>query len=308
MTLLHQMLDHQNMCEAWEAVAENNGMPGVDGIPIKKWRRSWEENLVNLERDVRKNSYKPSKLRTCRIHKSDHREFRTLKIPTVKDRVLQRAVMQVLMPFYENMFFDSSFGYRPNRGLLDAVQQIIHCREEGNLHVLNADIDAFFDEVDHELLLRFLQADLEDDSLINLISSWLEASISMKQPSKGIPQGSPLSPLLANVYLHRLDTDVITNGFELIRYADDFIIMEKSKNSLNKALQCVIHSLEKLQLALEPRKTFFSTFDDGFFFLGIKFFRSTYSYTWKDKEIIVDNKNADWLFFQYGHEYDQGKP
>lgn len=304
MSLLNQSLQLDNLRSAWEAVAENNGIPGVDHVSIKKWRRNWEENCFTLARSVRANTYKPGKYRQRRIPKPDG-GFRRLSIPTVTDRVLQRAVMQVLMPVFEKRFFDCSFGYRPHLGLKNAVQRIVVLRENGYHHVLNADIDAFFDNVDQELLLRFIQADLEDESLLPLISQWLEMSDIAKKCSKGLPQGSPLSPLLANIYLHRFDTEMAAKGLNIVRYADDFIALETTQSALEKAYHDVISALSNLQLTLEPRKTSLSNFDEGFVFLGVRFERDRYSYTWRDKEIVVSGDAVDWLFSQYGHEYDQ---
>ena len=217
MNLLQQTLGVQNLHQAWEAVAENNGVPGVDDLSITAWRRNWEERLVNLARQVRTNTYRPSRLRRRRIPKKKG-GFRTLRIPTVTDRILQRAALQVLHEIYEPCFLDCSYGYRPGRSLKLAVEQILMYRENGFRWVLDADIDSFFDRVDHELLLRFLQEDLPDESLLYLINTWLKAARPSPDISRGIPQGSPLSPLLANIYLHRLDQALTNRGRRLVRY------------------------------------------------------------------------------------------
>jgi RNA-directed DNA polymerase len=301
--LIYDVLNMDNLIRAWEAVSDNNGIPGVDDISIKKWRRNWEERLIELAKNVRKNTYHPKRLRMRTIPKKTPPFFRILRIPTVTDRVLQRAVSQVLMPIYELIFLDFSFGYRPNRGLINAVERILVLRENGYREVLSADIDGFFDSVDHELLLRFLQSDLPDESLIPMINEWLEISAISKNGSSGIPQGSPLSPVLANVFLHRFDLLMAANNVEIVRYADDFVVLCKTHERITEALTIVQSALKSLSLFLEPKKTALTNFDEGFTFLGVYFIQDTYQYTWEDKRIKVSGNEVDWLFSKYGSSY-----
>lgn len=160
--MLQQALEPDNLRLAWDEIADNKGISGVDRVSIRRWRRNWEERLVKLSRQVRRNTYKPHPLRVRRIPKKNRREKRVLRIPTVTDRVLQRAVLEVLYPIFEAQFLDCSFGYRPGRGLQDAVERILVLRVNDYAHVLDADIDDFFNQVDHALLLDFLRADLPD--------------------------------------------------------------------------------------------------------------------------------------------------
>jgi group II intron reverse transcriptase/maturase len=303
MTLLQQVLRLDNLRLAWEEVANNNGIPGVDEITIRVWRRNWEERLINLSRAVYTNTYRPQKLRLRRIPKKIAGEFRCLRIPTISDRVLQRAVSQVLMNFYECIFLDCSYGYRPNRGLNNALQHTLVCRENGFRWLLDADIDACFDSIDHELLLRFLQTDLPDESLLPLINAWLEIVRPASAKSRGVPQGSPLSPLLANVFLHRFDLAMRRKGFELVRYADDFIVLASDQAQANSAYQAADNALKNLSLKLELKKTRITNFEEGFTFLGIYFWEDTFSYTWENKEITVKGDANDWLFGKYGPTY-----
>ena len=304
MTLLDEVLELRNLTCAWDTVAENDGIPGTDAISIVRWRRNWEERLVNLAQSVRCNHYYPHKLRVRRIPKRNNRGFRTLRIPTVTDRVLQRACSQILMPFFEPKFLDCSFGYRPGIGLRDAVQKIIVLRENEQHYVLNADIDAFFDSVDHELLLRFLQDDLPDESLLPLIERWMHIGSTSVKRTLGIPQGSPLSPLLANIYLHRFDLSMCANRLNLVRYADDFVILCESSSQAERSKEVVKIALTELELQLEPSKTFLSSFEEGFEFLGVWFERDEYSYKWKDKKITVTGDEVDYLFSKYGGGYN----
>lgn len=303
-TLLQQVLRLDELRRAWDHVSDNQGMPGVDDVSIRSWRRNWEERLVNLAGAVRANTYKPYKLRLIRIPKSTPGQYRVLRIPSVTDRVLQRAVAQVLQPIFERQFLDCSYGYRPGRSLQQAVQQILVHRANDRLWVLDADIDACFDSIDHELLLRFLQADLPEESLLPLIARWTEQSCPAGRKSRGIAMGSPLSPLLANVYLHRLDEAALQQGYHLVRYADDFIVLEESLGQVQNAYNDIGEVLKTLLLQYEPAKTRFTSFEKGFRFVGVNFDEDGYSYTWEDKQIEVSGDEVDWLFGRYGPEYD----
>jgi group II intron reverse transcriptase/maturase len=258
---------------------------------------------VNLAAAVRANTYKPVKLRLRKIPKQNRREYRTLRIPAISDRVLQRAVLEVLYPIFEQCFLDCSYGYRPNRGLRDAVQRVIVLRENGYCFVLDADIQSFFDNVDHSLLTTFLQNDLPDDSLMLIITRWLEIGRAAPEKAVGIPLGSPLSPLWANVYLHRLDRALVNTGHEMVRYADDFLVFAESGCQLERVHFEVETTLSHLHLRLEPAKTRRVNFEEGFDFLGVHFVGDEYRYTYLDKEVIVNGKKVDALFGRYGPDY-----
>ena len=259
---------------------------------------------MNLARAVRANTYKPRPLRVRRIPKKDRRRYRTLRIPTVTDRVLQRGILQVLQPVYEARFLDCSFGYRPGRGLLDAVIRIVILREQGLGWVLDADIDDFFNNVNQALLVKFLEDDLPEGSLIPLIAQFLEFAAGKYGDPVGIPMGSPLSPLLANVFLHRLDCKICRRGRHLVRYADDFVVLTASESAAQKARAEIGEWLAELELEYKPSKTCVTSFEAGFEFLGVRFDQDSYSYTWEDKEIEVEGNEVDWLFSRYGPEYE----
>ncbi len=298
-TLLQRALAMPNLRRAWDEVAENDGIPGVDAVSIARWRRNWEERLVKLAAAARGNQYQPGKLRRRRVPKRGGRGYRTLRIPTVTDRVLQRAVLQVLYPVFEPQFLDCSFGYRPGRGLRDAVRRINELRRAGYEHVLDADIDDFFNQVDHALLRGFLAEDLPDPSLLPLVDLWLAAGRINPDEARGIPMGSPLSPLLANVLLHRLDRRVSAAGRPLVRYADDFIVLGEHEAAARDAYEQVGAVLADLKLAYEPAKTRLTSFAAGFEFLGVFFEESWYWYIWEDKRIEVRDDGEDWLFGDY---------
>jgi group II intron reverse transcriptase/maturase len=238
-----------------------------------------------------------------RIPKRRRDQYRTLRIPTVTDRVLQRAVLQVLHGVYEPRFLPCSYGYRPGRSLKDAVQAILNFREAGYTWVLDADIDAFFDSVDQDLLLARLRADLEDVQLLALIERWLVLARAQADVARGLSMGGPLSPLLANVYLHPLDAGLLMAGWKVVRYADDFIVLTRSAQQVAAAYEATARLLEELHLCYEPTKTAIVTFESGFDFLGVTFEDDTYTYPWEEKRIKVEGQQADWLFNTYGPDY-----
>ena len=305
MTLLERALQMQNLIQAWNEVDENKGVGGVDQVSLKTWSRNYEERLANLAQAVLTNTYQPRKLRLRKIPKKIPGEFRTLQIPTIDDRILQRAFLQIIQPRFEKRFLDCSFGYRYKRSLKDAVEQILVTRENGHRWVLDADIDEFFNCVDHEILLKFLHQDLKDHSLMPLIKRWVAVGSESPQKKIGIPLGSPISPLLANMFLHRLDQVIVQDhGWRMTRYADDFVVFSDNKSEIYEIHQVVESTLAGLKLRFEPQKTRITSFDEGFDFLGVHFEGDTYSYTYRDKPVEVKGSEVDWLFNQYGPEYE----
>lgn len=304
LSLLYQATALDNLRTAWNEVADNKGIPGVDRISVRKWRRNWEERLVQLSQEVRSNTYKPKPLRKRRIPKRDRREWRQLRIPTITDRVIQRAVLEVLYPIYESIFLDCSFGYRPARGLQDAVERILVLRVNDYTWVLDADIDDYFNQVDHALLLEFLRLDLPDQSLMQLFKRWLDIGKTNSNEARGIPMGSPISPLFANVFLHRLDKIILESGYQLVRYADDFLVFAENESQIQRGYKEVERHLSDLCLQYEPRKTRLTSFEEGFQFIGVWFQGDTYEYEWESKRIEVQGGQVDWLFSRYGPDYD----
>lgn len=304
--LLDRALTMDNMRQAWNEVEENKGVGGVDRVSLKVWARNYEERLMNLITQVRSNQYKPRKLRLRKIPKRIPGEYRILRIPTIDDRVLQRAFLHVIQPRFERRFLDCSYGYRWKRSIRNAVERILVIRENDKRWVLDADIDEFFNSVDHELLLQFLHKDLKDHSLMPWIKRWLKLGCMDPQKRVGIPLGSPLSPMWANVFLHRLDQVVVNErGWDMVRYADDFLVFARERDELEEIYQVVGETLERLRLRYEPRKTRLTHFDEGFDFVGVHFEGDAYSYVYQDKEVKVKGTEVDWLFGIYGpDEYE----
>lgn len=300
---MQKTLEWTNLCLAWEAVMDNRGMPGTDEISIQRWNWHWEEHLAHLASAVRANTYRPAPLRIRRIPKSQPGEWRELLIPTVRDRILQRAALQILNEIYEPLFQDCSYGYRTGRSLKKAVQRILELREHGWLWVLDADIDNFFDSLDHSILFQLLREKIDDAELLRLIAAWVSKIPAPRPAGKGIAMGSPLSPLLANIYLHPLDCAVTSRGYPMVRYADDFIVLAPSHAVLEDATVEVQAALEILKLTFHPAKTRLISFEEGFEFIGVCFEGDEYSYTYLDKRIESDDARVDLLFSDYGPQY-----
>ena len=203
---------------------------------------------------------------------------RPLSIPTIRDRILQTAITLVLTPIFEEEFEDISFAYRRGRSVNQAVSLIERLRDKGYKWVVDADIHRYFDEVDHDLLMTEVKKLVTDQGILHLIQQWLKATVVDRNKRykliRGIPQGSPLSPLLANLVLDQLDDILLDNNYRLVRYADDFVILCKTADKANDAMELTREILEDLRLTFSERKTHVVNFDEGFHFLGVQFIRS----------------------------------
>jgi len=268
-----------NLWDAWLKVRSNKGAPGIDRMTIERFDEDPLPRIEQLAADLRSKSYRPQPVRRVFIPKSGGGR-RPLGIPTVRDRIVQQALLQVLEPIFEAKFSNRSHGFRPERGCataLNIVDQAVKAKYEW---VVDADIKAFFDTVDHQKLLAALNEEIADGSVLTLIDRILNAGV--VQPSVadieptdlGTPQGGPLSPLLANVYLHRFDERIAVAGYGLVRYADDFVIFAKSEEQARAALELAREVLEgELSLTLHPEKTRVVSVTTGFEFLGFHYFR-----------------------------------
>lgn len=234
-------------------------------------------HLEQLEEELVSRTYKPGPLFGFDIPKPAGGS-RRLAVPNVRDRVVQAAALEVLQPLFEQAFESESYAYRPGRSYKDAIRRLELLRDEGFTWVVDADIHKYFDEVDHKLLIERVGALIVDQDVLDLIESWISADllINRKQVprSKGLPQGSVISPLLANLFLDELDEALLKEGYRLVRYADDFVVLCKSRKRAEKALALTEDVLEDLKLRLHKGKTQVTTFDRGFRFLGSLFVRS----------------------------------
>ncbi len=260
---------------AYQKVKANHGCAGVDRVTVNRFGQRLETNLTILYRQIHDGRYEPLPLLKILVAKKNG-EARGLCIPTVRDRVAQRAVLDMVEPVLEKEFEECSFAYRRGRSVRQAVYHIHRLYNQGYRYVVDADIDAFFDNVDHGILFSKVRAVIHDKKLQQLIFKWVTAEVwdgnSLFRLKKGIPQGSSISPVLANLFLDELDEAMQRHGMKYIRYADDYVVLCKTRK---KALNALALSQEVLQgLKLELDEADVRSFDEGFKYLGVIFLRS----------------------------------
>ncbi len=275
MNLKDSYFAQKNLYQTFQRVKENRGCAGVDGITIDNFEMDLGKNLASLRDDLLHETYYPLPLLKILVDKGNG-EARPLLIPTVKDRVAQSAVLEVIEPIFEKEFEQCSFAYRKGRSVKQAVYQIKEYREKGYTWVVDADIDAYFDSVDHTLLFDKIREVIKDFQIASLIEMWVKAEVwdgkEVTKLTKGIPQGSVISPTLANLFLDQLDEELLNQGFKLVRFSDDFIILCKSPEKAQEALEVTEEILDELSLHLDEADIV--SFDQGFKYLGVYFVRS----------------------------------
>jgi group II intron reverse transcriptase/maturase len=272
-----EIVDAAHLEAAWRRVRENQGCAGVDGVTIEEFESGVLYELARLHRELTDGSYRPLPLLRILVDKGNG-EARALCIPTVRDRVAQAAALQLIEPVLEAQFEDCSFAYRKGRSVRQAVHRIKALYEKGYRWVVDADIDAFFDSLDHDLLMAKIDHFIADEWLRSLLRLWIQAEVwdgeTVTGLERGIPQGSVISPILANLFLDDLDEELLRRGLKLVRYADDFVILSKERAEAEAALEVTDKILELLGLALDEEKTAIVHFDHGFKYLGVMFVRS----------------------------------
>ena len=244
---------------AYKQVLANKGSAGVDGMQVKELRSFIQNNGAAIALRMVKGSYLPQPILGVTIPKSNGKT-RLLGIPTVVDRWLQQSVAQTITPLFEFEFKEHSYGFRPNKSAQQCVQQSLNYIHQGYQHIVDIDLKSFFDEVDHCLLLQLLYRKVKCRLTLRLIRKWLRAPILINgkliKRRKGVPQGSPLSPLLSNIILHELDSELEKQGLKYVRYADDFSIYTKSKSAARKVGNAVFLFLKnKLKLSINREKS-----------------------------------------------------
>lgn len=272
--LLERVLSRENMQRAWKRVRANKGAPGIDGITIEEFPELARLNWDRIRESLLAGTYQPSPVRRVEIPK-DTGGTRPLGIPIVLDRVIQQAIAQVLVPIFDPGFSESSFGFRPGRSALDAVRKVREYIREGYRTAVDLDLSKFFDTVNHDVLMHRVARRVRDKRLLRLIGKYLRAGVvvnsRLQHTPQGVPQGGPLSPLLANVLLDDLDKELEQRGHRFVRYADDFIILVKSQRAGERVMQSVQQFLERrLKLKVNPEKSQVAR-TDGTHFLGFTF-------------------------------------
>ena len=258
--LLDLILRKENLNKAYKQEKSNKGSGGIDGMQVDELLPYLRENQMNLIQEIRDGKYKPNPVRRVEIPKETKGEFRKLGVPTVVDRMVQQAITQELTPIYEEQFSEYSFGFRPKRGAHDALRQCQENVNDGYVYVVDMDLEKFFDTVCQSKLIEVLSRTVKDGRVISLIHKYLNAGViangMFERTETGMPQGSPLSPLLSNVMLNELDKELERRGHRFVRYADDCMIFCKSRKSAERTLENIIPFIEgKLFLKINRKKT-----------------------------------------------------
>ena len=268
-----------NRQRAWQQVLANGGAGGSDGMTLARFAENADARLAELAADLRAKTYRPQPVRRAFIPKSGGGQ-RPLGIPSIRDRIVQQALRQILEPLFEAKFSSRSHGFRPEKGCATALDVVDRAVKHGYQWVVDADLQAFFDTVDHDQLIAALNEEIADGSVLHLVTRilkagvWLPETAAVEPTELGTPQGGPLSPLLANIYLHHFDTQVVQAGYGLVRYADDFVLFAKSEGEAAAALTLARQVLEEeLGLRLHPEKTRVVSVAHGFEFLGFHYYR-----------------------------------
>ncbi len=256
---------------AFKSVKRNRGAAGIDKVSIKMFEANLVDNLRALLQDLKNGSFEPFPLRRAYVPKND-KEFRPLGIPAVRDRVAQEVVRRLLNPIFEPLFHDSSYGFRQGRNCHMAIRHALALHHQGLRVILDADVQAFFDNLLHPVILKAVAAEVADGNILRLVQKFLRSGVMengvFKPTTIGTPQGGVISPLLANIVLNQLDWQLHERGFNFVRYADDFVVICQSQAQAEEALHFVQQVLATLGLQLSAAKTRISTFRQGYSFLG----------------------------------------
>ena len=246
---VEHVVERDNILNAWKQVRANKGAPGIDGITIEEFPEYAHENWKGIKQSLLEGSYCPIPVKRVEIPK-DNGGTRNLGIPVVMDRLIQQAITQVLTPVFDPHFSESSFGFRPNRSAHQAVKKVLKLIQGGYAYAVDIDLEKFFDMVNHDVLMNRVSRRVRDKGILRLIGKYLRAGVvvngRLNETSKGVPQGGPLSPLLSNILLDNLDKELERRGHQFARYADDLIIMVKSKRAGERVMESISRFLEKV--------------------------------------------------------------
>ena len=282
--LLEQILSRENMQQAWKRVKANKGKPGIDHLSVDDFPEFARSHWEGIRDSLFSGTYQPLPVKRVEIPKATG-GTRPLGIPTVIDRVIQQSINQVLMPIFDPGFSEFSYGFRPGRSAKDAVYKVREYIRQGYRVAVDMDLSKFFDRVNHDVLMHRVARKIRDKRVLRLIGKYLCAGVMVRgrlqKTREGVPQGGPLSPLLANILLDDLDKELEKRGHKFVRYADDFIILVRSHRAGQRVKESITRFLErKLKLKVNQDKSRVSSTDDtnflGFTFKGTKI-------RWSDK-------------------------
>jgi RNA-directed DNA polymerase len=277
-SLIDKVTSARGLSAAWERVRANHGSGGVDRETVQQFSHQAEARLNELSERLKNGTYEPLPVRRVYIPKPDGKQ-RPLGIPAIRDRIVQGALRNVLEPIFEREFCEHSYGFRPGRGAKDALRRVDGLLKDGYRYVVDADLKSYFDTIPHDRLMDLIRQRVADGGILALVSAFLKQGImeGMREwkPTLGTPQGAVISPLLANLYLHPLDGRMREAGYEMTRYADDFVILCRTLPDAQRALDLVQQWVTEVELTLHPEKTRIVDMDTpgGFDFLGYRFER-----------------------------------
>lgn len=295
------------MRQAFLAVKRNRGAAGVDKVSIQMFAANLDENLAALMRDLKSGTFRPRPLRRVHIPKGPgSTKTRPLGIPVVRDRVAQEVVRRLLAPIFEPKFHPASFGFIPGRNCHQAVRRVLALHAQEHTVVLDADIQGFFDQIPHRVIMEAVAAEVADGNILDLVESFLAAGVLesgvFKPTTIGTPQGGVISPLLANIVLNHLDWRLHEAEYLFARYADDFVVVCQTPRQAQEALDLVTRVLEgDLGLKLSPEKTKITSYGKGYDFLGFRLSsrsrrmreKSVQKFQAKVRELTVRKRNLD---------------
>ena len=286
MELLEEVLSKDNLNNAYKQVYKNKGASGVDGVTVDELFSYIKEHKEEILYKIRNRKYKPQPVRRVYIPK-ENGKLRKLGIPSVIDRVLQQAIVQVLTPIYEEQFSNHSYGFRPGRCCEQAVTKALELFNDGYDWIVDIDLQSFFDEVNQDKLIGIIRRTVKDGNLVSLIRKFLQSGVMEKgviqETKKGTPQGGNLSPLLSNIMLNELDKELEARGLNFVRYADDCLIMVKSEKAANRVMESITTFItKKLGLKVNVGKSKVAR-PSEIKYLGFGFYKKNYQSTWRPK-------------------------
>ena len=289
MELLEKILSKENLNKAYKQVYKNKGASGVDGVTVDELFLYIEEHKEEILWKIRNRKYRPQPVRRVLIPK-ENGKMRKLGIPSVIDRVLQQAIVQVLTPIYEKQFSDNSYGFRPDRCCEQAVIKALEFFNDGYDWIVDIDLQSFFDEVNQDKLMAIIHRTIKDDDVISLIRKFLQSGVMengvLQATNKGTPQGGNLSPLLSNIMLNELDKELEARGLHFVRYADDCLIMVKSEKAANRVMESITTFITKklgLKVNIEKSKV---ARPNQIKYLGFGFYKKINQNKWRPKPHI----------------------
>jgi RNA-directed DNA polymerase len=292
-SLIDKVWPEKTLRKAFGKVAANQGAPGVDRVTIEMFEGRLDDELRRLSDQLRDGTYRPQAIRRHYIPKPGSQEKRPLGIPTVRDRVVQTAMRMVLEPIFERDFAEQSYGFRPGRGCKDALRRVDELLKADYTYIVDADLKSYFDTIPHDRLMALVSEKVSDGRILTLIEVFLKQGVmdGLREwtPEMGSPQGAVISPLLSNIYLDPLDQMMAREGREMVRYADDFVILCRSREDAERALERVRGWVAEAGLTLHPTKTkIVEATTDGFDFLGYRFERGKRTPRAKSLEKLKD--------------------